>query len=130
MKIIKYIFPYIKTYWKEILLVSLLIGLWSKYQYDIEAINSANSVIQASLEKQLEDMKQAHKQELKDRNQALKEYKEREKIILDAYLSTKEELETEKDKNRQEYTNLFIEDRQKLKELLEKEYGFTYVETP
>lgn len=75
-------------------------------------------------------MKQAHKQELKDRNQALKEYKEREKIILDAYLSTKEELETEKDKNRQEYTNLFIEDRQKLKELLEKEYGFTYVETP
>jgi len=114
-------------YWKEILLVLLLISSVLKYQYDMMIMRQTHKAAEESLVQQIETLKQIHSDEIEQREEALKQYKERIEKIEIEYNSAKEEIKRITEEERQTFIEDFSQDKDSLADAITQRYGFTYV---
>ena len=116
------------THWKEIGLVLLLLVVFSKSQYDMRNIIKAHEISQQSLKTQIETLKGLHSEELKKRDDAIKEYQEELQRLEDRYEAKLVEIEDLTQDEIDVIVKEFKEDKDLLIERFIETYGFTYVE--
>jgi uncharacterized protein (DUF342 family) len=116
------------TYWKEIGLVLLLLVVFSKSQYDMRNIIKAHEISQQSLKTQIETLKGLHSEELKKRDDALKEYQQELQRLEERYEAKLVEIEDLTQVEIDVIIKEFKEDKDLLIERFIETYGFTYVE--
>ena len=116
------------THWKEIGLVLLLLVVFSKSQYDMRNIIKAHEISQQSLKTQIETLKGLHSEELKKRDDAIKEYQEELERLEERYEAKPVEIEGLTQDEIDVIVKEFKEDKDLLIERFIETYGFTYVE--
>ena len=116
------------THWKEIGLVILLLVVFSKSQYDMRNIIKAHEISQQSLKTQIETLKGLHSEELKKRDDAIKEYQEELQRLEERYEAKLVEIEDLTQDEIDVIVKEFKEDKDLLIERFIETYGFTYVE--
>ena len=114
--------------WKEIGLVLLLLVVFSKSQYDMRNIIKAHEISQQSLKTQIETLKGLHSEELKKRDDALKEYQQELQRLEERYEAKLVEIEDLTQVEIDVIIKEFKEDKDLLIERFIETYGFTYVE--
>ena len=116
------------THWKEIGLVLLLLVVFSKSQYDMRNIIKAHEISQQSLKTQIETLKGLHSEELKKRDDAIKEYQQELQRLEERYEAKLVEIEDLTQDEIDVIVKEFKEDKDLLIERFTETYGFTYVE--
>ena len=116
------------THWKEIGLVLLLLVVFSKSQYDMRNIIKAHEISQQSLKTQIETLKGLHSEELKKRDDAIKEYQQELERLEERYEAKLVEIEDLTQDEIDVIVKEFKEDKDLLIERFIETYGFTYVE--
>jgi len=116
------------THWKEIGLVLLLLVVFSKSQYDMRNIIKAHEISQQSLKTQIETLKGLHSEELKKRDDAIKEYQQELQRLEERYEAKLVEIEDLTQDEIDVIVKEFKEDKDLLIERFIETYGFTYVE--
>ena len=116
------------THWKEIGLVLLLLVVFSKSQYDMRNIIKAHEISQQSLKTQIETLKGLHSEELKKRDDAIKEYQQELEKLEERYEAKLVEIEDLTQDEIDVIVKEFKEDKDLLIERFIETYGFTYVE--
>ena len=116
------------THWKEIGLVLLLLVVFSKSQYDMRNIIKAHEISQQSLKTQIETLKGLQSEELKKRDDAIKEYQEELERLEERYEAKLVEIEDLTQDEIDVIVKEFKEDKDLLIERFIETYGFTYVE--
>ena len=124
----KKIIAFCLTYWKEIGLVLLLLVVFSKSQYDMRNIIKAHEISQQSLKTQIETLKGLHSEELKKRDDAIKEYQQELQRLEERYEAKLVEIEDLTQDEIDVIVKEFKEDKDLLIERFIETYGFTYVE--
>ena len=115
-------------HWKEIGLVLLLLVVFSKSQYDMRNIIKAHEISQQSLKTQIETLKGLHAEELKKRDDAIKEYQQELQRLEERYEAKLVEIEDLTQDEIDVIVKEFKEDKDLLIERFIETYGFTYVE--
>ena len=115
-------------HWKEIGLVLLLLVIFSKSQYDMRNIIKAHEISQQSLKTQIETLKGLHSEELKKRDDAIREYQEELQRLEERYEAKLVEIEDLTQDEIDVIVKEFKEDKDLLIERFIETYGFTYVE--
>ena len=124
----KKIIAFCVTHWKEIGLVLLLLVVFSKSQYDMRNIIKAHEISQQSLKTQIETLKGLHSEELKKRDDAIKEYQQELQRLEERYEAKLVEIEDLTQDEIDVIVKEFKEDKDLLIERFIETYGFTYVE--
>ena len=116
-----------KHHWKIV-----AIGAWTLVVYLIARGNVRN--YQRVLEQTIESYKaerdaidKTHQEEIEKRNEAIRKHNEALRILEEKYEEAEEELSYEKRARFTELMKMHDEDPQTINELLQKEFGFTYV---
>ena len=117
----------IKKYWKEILLVLLLVGFMLKSKYEANQMRLAHKVVEQALQNEINNLKQIHSREIEQREVALEEYKERIRILEEDYNEAQEEIARLREKQKEEFVIDFSQDKDALAQAIIARYGFTYV---
>lgn len=117
----------IKKYWKEILLVLLLVGLVLKSKHEANQMRLAHEVVEQALQNEINNLKQIHSREIEQREVALEEYKERIRILEEDYNEAQEEIARLREKQKEEFVIDFSQDKDALAQAIIARYGFTYV---
>jgi TolA-binding protein len=120
-------YNHIKKYWKEILLVLLLVGLVLKSKHEANQMRLAHEVVEQALQNEINNLKQIHSREIEQREVALEEYKERIKILEEDYNEAQEEIARLREKQKEEFVIDFSQDKDALAQAIIARYGFTYV---
>jgi len=115
-------------HWKEIGLVLLLLVVFGKSQYDMRNIIKAHEISQQSLKTQIETLKGLHSEELKKRDDAIKEYQKELQRLEERYEAKLVEIEDLTQDEIDVIVKEFKEDKDLLIERFIETYGFTYVE--
>lgn len=115
-------------HWKEIGLVLLLLVVFGKSQYDMRNIIKAHEISQQSLKTQIETLKGLHSEELKKRDDAIKQYQEELQRLEERYEAKLVEIEDLTQDEIDVIVKEFKEDKDLLIERFIETYGFTYVE--
>ena len=122
------ILQFAKKNWKEILIVICLLLVIGKMRYDYNQLESAYITTQESLQNQIAGLQEIHKEELEQREEALREYEEQLADIEERYEMNKEKLGELKRKKQKEFIKDFVDDPRGLIEEIESMFGFDYVE--
>ena len=118
---------FLKKYWKEILLVLLLVGLVLKSKHEANQMRLAHEVVEQALQNEINNLKQIHSREIEQREVALEEYKERIRILEEDYNEAQEEIARLREKQKEEFVIDFSQDKDALAQAIIARYGFTYV---
>ena len=118
---------FILKHWKEILIIVLAALVVGKYRSDYKQLESVYEAQQASLEAQIDGLKNIHERELIRRADALEDYKGALAELERNYLESQLELERSKREYREKYIEDFSENEDALIEEIEQTYGFENV---
>ena len=115
---------FILNHWKELLIIVLAALVVGKYRSDYKQLESTYEAQQASLEAQIDGLKNIHERELVRRAEALEDYKGALAELERNYLESQLELERSKREYREKYIEDFSENEDALIEEIEQTYGF------
>ena len=118
------ILDFVCDHWKEILIIILALLVVGKYRSDYKQLESVYEAEQASLEAQIDGLKNIHERELVRRAEALEDYKGALAELERNYLESQLELERSKREYREKYIEDFSENEDALIEEIEETYGF------
>ena len=125
--ILQYILSFVVKNWKVITICILLLALFAKTRYDMVLIQKAQGASQESLKNQITAIQEIQEEEMRKREQALEEYRERLEIVEENYDFALRDLELTTREDKKKYIKDFSQDKQLLIEAFETTYGFTYV---
>ena len=111
-------------HWKALLIIVLAVLVVGKYRSDYRQLESTYEAQQASLEAQIDGLKNIHARELVRRAEALEDYKGALAELERNYLESQLELERSKREYREKYIEDFSENEDALIEEIEETYGF------
>ena len=115
---------FVVKHWKELLIIVLAALVVGKYRSDYKQLESTYEAQQASLEAQIDGLKNIHERELVRRADALEDYKGALAELERNYLESQLELERSKREYREKYIEDFSENEDALIEEIEEVYGF------
>ena len=115
---------FVVKHWKELLIIVLAVLVVGKYRSDYRQLESTYEAQQASLEAQIDGLKNIHERELVRRAEALEDYKGALAELERNYLESQLELERSKREYREKYIEDFSENEDALIEEIEQTYGF------
>ena len=115
---------FILKHWKELLIIVLAALVVGKYRSDYKQLENTYEAQQASLEAQIDGLKNIHERELVRRAEALEDYKGALAELERNYLESQLELERSKREYREKYIEDFSENEDALIEEIEETYGF------
>jgi t-SNARE complex subunit (syntaxin) len=119
---------FVRKNWKEILIIVCLLLVVGKMRYDYNQLEHAYETSQESLKEQIAGLQAIHKEEIRQRDEALNHYKEEIENIEHRHVRELEEFAELRDDTRKEFRNQFIRDPQRLADAIEDIFGFKHVE--
>lgn len=127
IKLINDILPFLRKYWKEILIFTLGSAFFLKMRYDYKQLESAYETTQQSLINQIEGLKNIHAEELEKRQKAIDDYKKQMDELERKYKEDKEVIIVEREKLIERHIEDFKSDEQALIDSINSQFGFSYV---
>jgi DNA anti-recombination protein RmuC len=122
------IVPFVKKNWKILLIIFLSAALYLKMRSDYKALETAFSAAQTSYEEQLRGLKEIHNEEMRQREDALREYGEELERINSRYENSSAELERRRSEDVRRVRKQFDHEPEEIKRQIISEFGFEYVE--
>ena len=122
------IFDYIKSNWKELLIVALFAFLYIKGKMDYASLYNMHMETTEGYEKRIEDINKAHEERLREKDEAIKEYIQRVEDIRNEYDAQKEKIEINRETRKEEIELILQEKPEQLIIDIEKKFGLKYVE--
>lgn len=127
LSLVKALVPFIKKYWKELLILMFASAFVLKMRYDYKQLEMAYETSQQSLINQINGLKDIHAQELERRQQIFDEYKLQMEKNEREYKKEKEIIIIEKEKLIERHIEEFQSDEQALIDSINSQFGFSYV---
>jgi hypothetical protein len=121
-------FRFLKRNWKEVLIVVCLLMVMGKMRADYNRLEEVHETMRTSLQDQITGLQEIHDEELRQRDAALRTYKEELEKLQRNYEVNLETIRSERDRKYQEYLHDFIKDPEQLAKDIEELFGFEYVE--
>jgi len=122
------VFRFLKRNWKEVLIVVCLLMVMGKMRADYNRLEEVHETMRTSLQDQITGLQEIHDEELRQRDAALRTYKEELEKLQRSYEVNLETIRSERDRKYQEYLHDFIKDPEQLAKDIEELFGFEYVE--
>tara|TARA_Y100000034_G_C6728643_1_gene322687 strand:+ start:333 stop:716 length:384 start_codon:yes stop_codon:yes gene_type:complete len=122
------IFRFFRKNWKETLLILCLLVVMGKMRADYNRLEEVHETMRTSLQDQITGLQAIHDEELRQRDAALRTYKEELEKLQRNYEVNLETIRSERDRKYQEYLHDFIKDPEQLAKDIEELFGFEYVE--
>lgn len=113
--------------WKEILVILSLSVVTLKTRIDHNALNKAYEISQQSLKEQVDSLKKIHDEELRQRDEALKSYRNLVDTLERNYLESQNNLEKTRQEKTARYERQFSQDKGGLANAIINDYGFEHV---
>ncbi|MBC8409150.1 MAG: hypothetical protein H8E12_10575, partial [Rhodobacteraceae bacterium] len=129
----KTLFSFAKTNWKELLLVGFLVAALGKTRADYMRLQETYETTEISLRNQLENLSELHDEEIRLRNEAIKDYQKNLADLQRQYDDNLQQTDTDRDTRREEIVDEIIENKQfsenrdELAEQITSAFGFEYV---
>jgi len=124
----KIVFDFIIKYWKELLLIILLVVIFIHGRMSYSSLYKVHLQTIEQYETRLEQMDKAYKEQLRKKDEAIKLYIERVENLRDEYDSARQEAESKRESRRNYYEKTFEEKPKELILEIEDKFGFKYVE--
>lgn len=124
----KIVFDFIIKYWKELLLIILLVVIFIHGRMSYSSLYKVHLQTIEQYETRLEQMDKAYKEQLRKKDEAIKLYIERVENLRDEYDSARQEAESKRENRRNYYEKTFEEKPKELILEIEDKFGFKYVE--
>jgi len=121
-------FRFLQENWKEVLVISCLLMVMLKMRTDYNRLEEVHETMRTSLQDQIAGLQDIHDEELRQRDAALRTYKEELEKLQRSYEVNLETIRSERDRKYQEYLHDFIKDPEQLAKDIEELFGFEYVE--
>ena len=118
------ILDFVVKHWKELLIIVLALLVVGKYRSHSKQLESVYEAEQASLEAQIDGLKNIHERELVRRAQALEDYRGALAELERNYLESQLQLERSRREYKEKYIEDFSENEDALIEEIEEVYGF------
>ena len=123
----KQILEFVIKYWKELLLVALLLVVVLKMKNDYKLMQTAYETRLESTQAQIEGLKEIHKQELEEKRLLMESFLESLAAIENDYEEARSELEELRESKKNNYTKKFRQDKNQLIKDIETTFGIEYV---
>jgi hypothetical protein len=127
LNLLNNVLPFLRKYWKEILIVIFASAFFLKMRYDYKQLELAYETTQESLTAQINGLKDIHAHEIERRQQAFDEYKEQMAELEREYKKEKEVIIIEKERLIERHIEEFKGDEQSLIDAINTQFGFSYV---
>lgn len=127
LKLLNDVLPFLRSYWKETLIVLLASAFFLKMRYDYKQLELAYETSQESLINQINGLKDIHAYELERRQQAFDEYKEQMAELERQYKEDREVIIVERERLIERHIEDFQADEQSLIDAINSQFGFSYV---
>ena len=124
----KAVLQFLVKHWKEILLLFLSAAIFFKMQSDMNELQKAYESAKISYETQIQGMQDIHSEELREREQALREYQDELERIEEKYREGLREIEEKTEEDIEELQETHVERPTEIIEEIERQFGFEYVE--
>ena len=120
--------PFIKDNWKILLILILLAALFLSMRKDYKSLEAAFEASKTSYEQRLTALKELHDEEIRQREEALREYREEFERINSRYEDSRAELERRREQDTETIREQFDHEPEEVKKQIEEVFGFEYVE--
>ena len=127
LKLLNDVLPFLRSYWKETLIVLLASAFFLKMRFDYKQLELAYETSQESLINQINGLKDIHAHELERRQQAFDEYKEQMAELEREYKENREVIVVERERLIERHIEEFQADEQSLIDAINTQFGFSYV---
>tara|TARA_R100001079_G_scaffold106671_1_gene74984 strand:- start:626 stop:1027 length:402 start_codon:yes stop_codon:yes gene_type:complete len=121
------ILDFVVNHWREIALVILALTIFAKMRYDYRQLEMAYEASERSLQEQIEGLQEIHKNEIDQREKALKDYRKMMEELELKLLERQREIEEGREEARERHIYEFTHDKESLAKFLEEEFGIVYV---
>lgn len=122
------ILRFFRKNWKETLIILCLLMVMGKMRSDYSRLEDVHETMRTSLQDQIAGLQEIHDEELRQRDAALRTYKEELDKLQKRYEVNLETIRSERDRKYEEYLHDFIKDPEQLAKDIEELFGFEYVE--
>ena len=122
------VLPFVKDNWKLILIVALSLALFFSMRKDYRSLEAAFEASKTSYEQRLNALKELHDEEIRQREQALREYREELERINSRYEDSRAELERRREQDTERVREQFDHEPEEVKQRIIETFGFEYVE--
>jgi len=122
------ILGFFRKNWKEVLLILCLLMMMAKMRSDYNRLEEVHETMRSSLQDQIAGLQEIHDEELRQRDAALRTYKEELNKLQKRYEVNLETIRSERDRKYEEYLHDFIKDPEQLAKDIEELFGFEYIE--
>jgi len=119
---------FISTYWKGIMIASLLFVVSFFWWQDHKGLVNAYDASIESYEVRIRELSESYQREAERKDEVLQEYREKLYILESEYVDFKESIERLKDERIEEVIILRHENPEQLISEIENRFGFEYVE--
>ena len=120
--------PFVKDNWKLILIVVLSLALFFSMRKDYRSLEAAFEASKTSYEQRLNALKELHDEEIRQREEALREYREELERINSRYEDSRAELERRRKQDTERIREQFDHEPEEVKQTIIERFGFEYVE--
>jgi|TARA_R110002153_G_scaffold32649_3_gene98716 DNA gyrase/topoisomerase IV subunit A len=119
---------YLLKHWKELLIATLFLVLWTKSRLDYGALKELEQQRIESHEESMKELKNNYEIRIKDQKETYEKYKKEIDVILEHYGSRVTDLEIKTSERKDEYQSILKEKPETLIKEIEQKFGFKYVE--
>ena len=120
--------PFVKDNWKLILIVVLSLALFFSMRKDYRSLEAAFEASKTSYEQRLNALKELHDEEIRQREEALREYREELERINSRYEDSRAELERRRKQDTERIREQSDHEPEEVKQRIVETFGFEYVE--
>ena len=121
------VWSFLKKYWKEVLIVVLVIAFASKTRMDYKELESRHAAAKAIYEARIDSLTTIHEEELRKREEALQQYQTRLDEIERNYSEQKEINEELLNRKEETLKKKFTLNKNELADEITIVFGFEYV---
>ncbi len=121
------VWSFLKKYWKEVLIVVLVIAFASKTRMDYKELENRHAAAKAIYEARIDSLTTIHEEELRKREEALQQYQTRLEEIERNYSEQKEINEELLNRKEETLKKKFTLNKNELADEITIVFGFEYV---
>ena len=122
------VLPFVKDNWKLLLIIALSMALFLSMRKDYRSLEAAFEASKTSYEQRLNALKELHDEEIRQREEALREYREELERINSRYEDSRAELERRRERDTEKIREQFDHEPEEVKQRIVETFGFEYVE--
>ena len=120
--------PFLKDYWKHILVILLMAIYVGKTQYDYAVLYKMHMETIEMYNDQITQLQDIHIESIRKKNQALKDYQEKLEALEEEYKTKSKEIVIINKKTEKTYKRKFNDNPQEIIGDIENNFGFKHVE--